>query len=81
MSITCKQAVDYISKKEEGKLSPLQKIQLWRHLAICSLCRIFSEQNKLFAKIAGKSILEKKVLSENDKEIIIDEVLGSSRND
>ena len=81
MSITCKQAVDYISKKEEGKLNPLQKIQLWRHLAICSLCRIFSEQNRLFAKMAGKSLKETKVLSKDEKENIIDEILGSSRND
>jgi hypothetical protein len=45
ITITCKKAVDYISKKEEGKLSLWQRVQLWRHLAICGLCRRFAEQN------------------------------------
>lgn len=45
--ISCKQAVDYISKKEEGKLSAAQRFRLWQHLAGCSLCRRFSAQNKL----------------------------------
>jgi hypothetical protein len=48
--ITCKQAVDYISRKEEKKLSNTQRFRLWKHLASCSLCRIFSVQNKLIAK-------------------------------
>lgn len=46
MSISCKQATDYISKKEEGKLTLFQRYQLWRHLAICSLCKRFDKQNK-----------------------------------
>ena len=48
--ITCKQAIDYISKKEEKKLSAAQRFRLWKHLASCSLCRIFSVQNKMIAK-------------------------------
>ena len=47
VNLTCKQAVDYISKKEEGKLSSWQRVKLWQHLAICSLCRAFSTQNKI----------------------------------
>ncbi len=58
MGITCKQAVDFISKKEEGKLTLNQHLQLWKHLSICSLCKTFSRQNKLltslFAKRSGK---------------------------
>ncbi len=46
MSISCKKATDYISKKEEGKLTLFQRYQLWRHLAICSLCKRFDKQNK-----------------------------------
>jgi hypothetical protein len=48
--ITCKQAIDYISKKEEGKLSPWKRIRLWQHLAVCDLCSRFLAQNKLLAK-------------------------------
>ncbi len=47
MGISCKTAVDYISKKEEGKLSLVQQFQLWRHLAICYLCKRFEKQNKI----------------------------------
>ncbi len=46
MSISCKQATDYISKKEEGKLSLSQRYQLWRHFAQCYLCKIFYKQNE-----------------------------------
>ncbi len=54
MGITCKQAVDYISKKEEGKLSINQRLQLWKHLSICSLCKTFSRQNKLITSFFSK---------------------------
>ena len=46
MSISCKQATDYISKKEEGKITLLQRYQLWRHLVECYLCKRFDSQNK-----------------------------------
>jgi predicted transposase YbfD/YdcC len=46
IQITCKQAVDYISKKEEGKITLWQRIQLKWHLSICSLCKLFAKQNK-----------------------------------
>lgn len=35
MGIDCKTAVDYISKKEEDKLTFIQKYHLFCHLAIC----------------------------------------------
>ena len=54
MGISCKQAVDCISKKEEGKLSGNQRFQLWQHLAICKFCRSFSKQNKLLTSIFKK---------------------------
>ena len=69
--ITCKQAVDFISKKEEHRLSPRQRFELWKHLAVCSLCRQFSRQNRLLIdalKQADKDRTEK--LSEADKNAI-----------
>ena len=41
-----------ISKKEEGKLSLINHVQLWYHLFICSLCKLFYQQNTLIIKNA-----------------------------
>lgn len=75
MGITCKQATDYISRKEEGKLSLLQRFRLWRHLGMCSLCRLFSTQNQ---QITGLLKQEPQAhsdrLNEQEKQKIIQEV-------
>ena len=47
MSITCKKAVEYIAKNEEGKITAMQKVKLWKHMAVCSLCTLFYKQNNL----------------------------------
>lgn len=73
--ITCKQAVHYISKKEEAKLSAVQRFALWRHLTECSLCRIFSVQNKIIKKALAQR--ETKDLTPAEKEAIIKSVLES----
>lgn len=54
MGISCKQAVDFISKKEEGKLTFRQRTQLLSHLVICSFCRAFDKQNRLLSSIYRK---------------------------
>ncbi|GAA4335249.1 hypothetical protein GCM10023184_29900 [Flaviaesturariibacter amylovorans] len=76
--ITCAEAVDYISRREEGKLTRGQRFRLWRHLAACSLCRIFSAQNKLLARFAAERPVAD-ALTETDKDIIIQRVLGESQ--
>ncbi|HEX6179878.1 MAG TPA: hypothetical protein VFZ47_01455 [Chitinophagaceae bacterium] len=75
IKITCKQAVHYISKKEEGKLSPAQRFALWRHLAICSLCRLFSQQNKTIAKAIKGAHDSGPALRPEDKEEMIKNIL------
>jgi hypothetical protein len=75
VKITCKQAVDYISKKEEGRLSGTQRFALWRHLAICSLCRIFSVQNKIITKALSHPGNETASLTMEDKEAMLKEIL------
>lgn len=45
--ISCKKAVELISKREELPLGREQRFQLWKHLEDCVLCRRFSVQNKL----------------------------------
>jgi hypothetical protein len=53
--ISCKEAVDHINKKEEAKISFLQQVQLWNHLAICSLCKRFAAQNKMLTQLFKKT--------------------------
>jgi hypothetical protein len=71
-NFSCKHAVDYINKNEEGKLTLVQQWQLARHLFICVLCRRFLKQNKLI-----KSALQKEQpniqaeLTEPEQELII----------
>jgi hypothetical protein len=48
--ISCKEATNYISRKEEGKLSIRQRWQLWQHLIVCTFCRLFYQQNKTIVK-------------------------------
>jgi hypothetical protein len=77
--ITCKQAVDYISKKEEGRLSATMRFQLWKHLAICSLCRLFSAQNKTMINAMGHEHDSTESLSIQEKEKIVHSVLEADQ--
>lgn len=74
-SISCKEAVEYILKKEEQKLSLLQRMELWRHMAICSLCRIFAAQNRDINQAIKQRKSNASALSTQDKEKIIRSVL------
>ncbi len=74
MGINCKTAVDYISKKEEGKLSLVQQFHLWRHLAICYLCKSFEKQNKIIIdsiKIHSSTNSVNELLNKEEKQSII----------
>lgn len=75
-NITCKQAVNYISQKEEGELSGWKRLQLWKHLASCSLCRIFHTQNKLITKALSGYQSKPPVLTEEDKAALLQKVLN-----
>ena len=44
LNISCKKATYLVSKKEENRLSWLERIQLRTHMTICSLCRKFEQQ-------------------------------------
>ncbi len=70
--ISCKEATFLISKKEENKLSFVEKIKLKMHLLICSFCRLFEKQSKLISMNASKSHQHyTAVLSDSSKENII----------
>ena len=77
-SISCKEAVEFILKKEEGKLSFIQRMRLRRHLMICSLCRIFSLQNNLINKAFKQRQQKQMMLSDQEKEKIIRNVVDEN---
>jgi hypothetical protein len=79
-TISCKEAVEFILKKEEGKLSLMNRLSLWRHLIICSLCAIFYKQNKLINDSARHRKENHYHLSPGDKEQIIRNVIEGSEN-
>jgi len=54
LTISCKKATYLVSKKEENRLSWLEKIKLRGHLTICSLCRKFEQQTGFIGFIAKK---------------------------
>ena len=66
-NISCKKATYLLSKKEENKLSWLEKITLHGHLAMCSLCRKFEQQTG-FIILNVKHAHEHTVLSVEAKE-------------
>lgn len=75
-NINCKQAVNYISIKEEGKLTAWKRFQLWKHLAGCSLCRVFNIQNKMIAKaLSGHQLPVENTLTQEQKTEIAQAVL------
>ena len=81
LKITCRQAVDFISKKEENKLTSLQKVLLWKHLVVCSLCRAFSVQNKVITKAFTNHLHHNPYqLSEKQKEEMVVEIMQNDQN-
>lgn len=53
--ISCKKATQYILKREQGRLSIKKRLELWLHLGICSLCKLFFKQNAIINKSLQKS--------------------------
>lgn len=67
----CKKATFLLSKREEGRLTPLQKIQLKFHLGICDFCTRFEKQTGFFIKNTTHShIHSHHTLSEEKKQQI-----------
>ena len=72
--ISCKEATIFITKKEEGKLSLGQRIQLWQHLLICSLCRLFNLQNKTITNNAVALANTEIILSVEEKQTMVETI-------
>jgi hypothetical protein len=46
----CKQATLLSIKKEEGKITPVERLKLWYHLLYCDPCRRFIYQWSVLTK-------------------------------
>jgi predicted anti-sigma-YlaC factor YlaD len=66
--ISCKQSTEWVIKKEDGRLSVKENIQLMSHLAICSFCRLFSRQSLLINKAYKNKNTEVHHLTAEEKE-------------
>lgn len=77
--LSCKESVKLILRKEEGKLSLMERISLWRHLTVCSLCRIFSVQNDLINRGMQHKHGKQLSLSNHEKDDIIRNVLDERK--
>jgi hypothetical protein len=53
--INCRQSTEWVIKKEHGKFSVKENLQLLSHLAICRFCRLFAYQSSLIDKALHKS--------------------------
>ena len=53
--ITCKQSTEWVIKKEYKKLSVKENLQFMSHMAVCTFCRLFQEQNGIINEALSKS--------------------------
>lgn len=68
--ISCKEATMLTLKKEEGKLSLIERLKLKLHLGMCKFCTLFSIQSKYLsdhAKHMDEHIHSANTLPESDK--------------
>lgn len=76
MSITCKQASEYILKQEENKLTLSQRWAMWRHLVICKACKLFYKQNKTISNVLSNSPKRKELtLKPEDKKAMLQTIV------
>ena len=54
LMLNCEKATELVIKKEEGKISTINKMRLWMHLQMCKFCKEFENQNT-FININMKS--------------------------
>ena len=69
LMISCKKATYLLSKKEENRLSLLDRIRLKSHLALCYICRRFEEQTQIITRHSHNEA-ENASLSPEKKETI-----------
>jgi len=64
--LSCEKATFLVSKREEGKLSPGERIRVAFHLLMCRFCRAFQKQSGFISRTA-KNITPAANLTPEDK--------------
>ena len=72
--LSCKKATELIEKRWVTKLSPIEKIQLKMHTAVCSQCATYEDQSaiieKSLEKINKKENVPMKLSTEKKEQIL-----------
>ena len=66
--LTCKRATELIELDQEGKLNPIQKIQLKMHNELCKICKVYQAQSKNMNKLL-KARFDKKGIAESNPQL------------
>lgn len=69
--LNCKEATELVLKKEEGNIGLKNQFNLWLHLMMCSLCKLFSKQSKQLSTLSSKLQQSNQSLSVDEKKEII----------
>lgn len=77
---SCKEATDWISRQEEGKLGVRKRIQLWIHLRLCEVCRQFQWQSHMLGQ-AGKKLRGADPLSDEARKRIDDQLFNEKQKE
>ncbi len=48
---TCEEASKHIVRKADGESTWLERIQIWIHVQMCDLCKMFESQNREMNKM------------------------------
>lgn len=76
--ITCDEATTICDKAQYNEASFYEKIQLNLHLLTCKICALYTKQNRkmstIFKMKASNCKSETKCLSQNDKDILKDQL-------
>ncbi len=76
--LNCKEATELVLKSEEENIGLKNRMNLWFHLMMCSLCKLFAIQSMQITK-AAKLIQHNETisLSNNDKKTIVEKLENS----
>lgn len=82
--LDCKETAKLVSEMKDRRVSLRQRIEVWFHLAACTLCRTYSKQIDLltrFSRRAGNAVMKTDSgpkLSEDCKQRIKSRMTGAS---
>lgn len=77
--LSCKEATRLMLKKEEQKIGLLTHFNLWLHIIMCPLCKLFSKQSKQISTLSSKLQQSNQSLSVDEKQEIIQAIEATTQ--